>query len=116
MTSDHDPRDERGSESPSRRFLGSELIGRWVVDEDGQRLGRVVDLEVRPHDAFAIPSLVIGPSTFLARFSLVRRRARLTPTAVGGPERVVAWSAVRSVEDDRIVVGDEKPQRVAAKE
>ena len=85
----------------------SDLLGRTVVTEDGDRLGRAHDLRARRRgDEIEVTGIVVARRGVLERLGIgsSARRARGRPRAGAGG--VVAWEAVVRLERARIVVGE----------
>ena len=80
----------------------SDLIGSRVETATGDRLGRVVDLVVGAKAPWAVTHLLVGPSTFVGRFSVLRHAAR--PLGGFGAHDAIPWSAVERLDGRRIVV------------
>jgi sporulation protein YlmC with PRC-barrel domain len=80
----------------------SDVLGRLVVTESGWPLGKARDLRVETTDRTAkVTALLITPPG--ARGSLLRWRSTRGHTTEHG---LVPWDAVKSVEEDRIVVAE----------
>jgi sporulation protein YlmC with PRC-barrel domain len=104
-----DKADGRPPGSRSAVRFASELLGRPVLDADGRRLGRIVDLEVLPREGFAVRSIVVGRSTFLARFTLALGRDG-PKTLIPEKNVVFPWSRVR-LEDGHCVLEPSERRR-----
>jgi hypothetical protein len=84
----------------SRSVHVEDLIGAPVEDAAGKRVGRVVDLEVRPHENWEVTALVLGRFAFLDRFDTLRAFPyRLRGF---GRERMARWADVETFEDGRV--------------
>jgi len=72
------------------------LVGKPVVDADGKRVGRVVDLRAEAcGEAFCVTALLVGPTSML-------RRLGIWWSGLLGAEEcgVVPWEAVARIEDE----------------
>ena len=77
-----------------------DLIGAPVEDAAGKKVGRVVDVEVRPHEDWEVTALVLGRFGFLDRFDTLRAFPyRLRGF---GQERIARWAEVETFENRRI--------------
>ncbi len=77
------------------RFLWHELVGRQVVDCDGQVIDHTLDLVCRPiQGQLTVTGLLVGPDTILARLGLHR--------GVRGQHRQVeiSWENIAELGDD----------------
>jgi sporulation protein YlmC with PRC-barrel domain len=78
----------------------SDILGRLVVTESGWPLGKARDLRVETTGRTAkVTALLVTPPG--ARGSLLRWRSTRGHTSTHG---LVPWDAVKSVEEDRVVV------------
>jgi sporulation protein YlmC with PRC-barrel domain len=59
--------------SPPDAFRGADLIGARVRGPGGEDLGRVLDVELRPKDGFALDSVIGAKEPALARLVLLRQ-------------------------------------------
>jgi sporulation protein YlmC with PRC-barrel domain len=99
-----DVRDGSTAASPSDAVVrASEVVGARVETPAGERIGRVVDLVFVPSEDGRVTHLLVGGSTFLGRFSVLRHAAR--PLGGLGAAKLVAWEAVERVERRRVIVG-----------
>lgn len=85
-----------------RRLRIHDLVGSSVVAADGQRLGRVVDLEVGHGAGFEVVALELGRHGWFDRLAVLAVVARLV-----GDHRplTVRWSLVDTVERGPIRLG-----------
>src|SRR5207237_879536 len=87
-------------EDPAFLMRLSDVLGRIVVTETGWPLGKARDLRVETTDRTAkVTALVVGPLGF--RGSLLRWRTTRGHTSGHG---LVPWEAVKSIEENRVVV------------
>jgi sporulation protein YlmC with PRC-barrel domain len=77
----------------------SDLTGTPVVDEDGKRLGQVVELHIGPRH-HRITEIMPGSAGWLDRLGLRPLADRNGRAA----RETIAWQAVMAVGKDRIVV------------
>jgi len=102
-----------------------ELIGRRVVDSDGQDIGRAHDIRLEagatPRDgsgtpAYGICALIVGPVAIFQRFGYGRREMAgpwpLTYLfrALARRSLVVPWSEVEELQADRITIACRRDQ------
>jgi sporulation protein YlmC with PRC-barrel domain len=74
----------------------TDLRGKEVRTLDGERLGRVHDVHCKRG---SVTALMVGPGSFVERLTAKRRGRR------------VPWECVRKVDEKRIVVTPDPPQR-----
>ncbi len=106
----HGPRDQAGGGSrPSSDVLVAGLIGRPVETAGGNRLGRVMDVEVvREPGGYRVEALELGRHGWLDRLHLLRAAAKRIP----GPRdpRRVRWASVERLEPGRVVLRAGAPE------
>jgi sporulation protein YlmC with PRC-barrel domain len=87
----------------------SQLLGRPVEDEAGERFGHVHDVRVRrAGDVYEVEGLVIGTRGMVVRLGLHKANDE-EPLRAGD---LVRWNDVAAVEDDRIVISSgRRPRR-----
>jgi sporulation protein YlmC with PRC-barrel domain len=91
-----------------REIRGADLIGARVVAPNGRKLGEVLDIELRPKDAFAIEALIVADEPALARLVLVRQ----VGPPPGGDHRLVPWSLVGEIDGRTIrLTAESAPER-----
>lgn len=74
----------------------TDLQNKLVCTSDGERLGRVHDVHCK---AGIVTALMVGPASFIERLTAKKKGRR------------VPWDCVRKVEEKRIVVTPDPPQR-----
>jgi sporulation protein YlmC with PRC-barrel domain len=84
----------------SRSLHVEDLIGAPVEDAAGKKVGRVVDLEVQPHEDWEVTALVLGRFPFLDRFDTLRA----IPYRLRGfgQEQMARWADVEAFENRRV--------------
>ena len=79
------------------RLHCEDLVAARVFTSDGDEVGRVVDIEVRPGEDWRVASLIVGRFALLDRFDLLRP---VPYRLLGhGEEQVVDWADVERYED-----------------
>jgi hypothetical protein len=84
----------------ARSLHVEDLIGAPVENAAGKTVGRVVDLEVRPHENWEVTALVLGRFALLDRFDTLRT----IPYRLRGfgREQMARWADVEAFEDRRV--------------
>jgi sporulation protein YlmC with PRC-barrel domain len=104
------PGDGRSTEDGSPDLRGADLIGARVVGPSGEHLGRVLDVELRPKDAFALDGLIVAREPAIARLALVRE----VGPRPGGRHLLVPWELVARVDGRTIrlasLPGEARPE------
>lgn len=80
----------------------TDIVGAHVEDSYGRPVGSVIDLVLAPHDPGVVTHLVVGGSTFIGRFSVLRGGRR----GLGrlGAEDVLPIEDVARIEPGHVVV------------
>ncbi|HEU4571736.1 MAG TPA: PRC-barrel domain-containing protein [Candidatus Limnocylindrales bacterium] len=86
-----------------RRLHATDIVGARVQAADGRRLGSVVDLVLAPRDPTTVTHLLVGGSTFLGRFSVLRGKGR-RPLGPLGADSAVRLEDVVRLEPGLVVV------------
>jgi sporulation protein YlmC with PRC-barrel domain len=89
----------KGRTSPGRRINVADLMGAVVEDASGQRVGRVIDIEVRPKAQWEVVNLVLSGPSSLDRIDILRAVRSIRGLE---PSRTIPWSAVERYKDRRI--------------
>jgi len=87
--------------SERRTLRATDVVGARVEDADGRRIGSVIDLALAPRDPTAITHLLVGGSTFLGRFSVLR--GERSPLGRFGAELALRIEEVERIEPGRVV-------------
>jgi sporulation protein YlmC with PRC-barrel domain len=95
----------------TRSLLLSDMLGWAVVDTNGRKLGKLVELKVAPRGGYEVVALRYGPSTFLARVTAGESIDHSVERRLEQNERELDWSSVERVEERRIVVSAHAPAR-----
>jgi sporulation protein YlmC with PRC-barrel domain len=77
------------------------LIGRRVIDAEGQKIGDVVDVVLDREDDFRIVAIEVGTTGWVHRLNIagtIQRRRDLQ----GVPQ--IRWSEIASIEKNRITL------------
>ncbi|HKG55860.1 MAG TPA: hypothetical protein VKA85_01285 [Candidatus Limnocylindrales bacterium] len=94
---------DAGAPRPGGQAIHIEdLVGAVVADSSGRRVGRVVDIEVRPRAGWEVTALMMGRFGVLDRFDTLRA----VPYRLRGfgDEQVVAWADVATFENRRVTL------------
>ncbi|MEJ7749502.1 MAG: PRC-barrel domain-containing protein [Candidatus Limnocylindrales bacterium] len=78
----------------------ADLVGAAVHDASGERVGGVVDIEVRPGEGWQAAALVIGNAAVFERFRLVQAARAEAPALAH--EWLVSIGDVASFQDRRV--------------
>lgn len=80
----------------------ADLVGAQVLAPGGRRVGKVIDVEVRPLERFRVAALIVGRFAFLGRFALVRGTTSELENVTR--PRIIPWSEVERFDGSRVVL------------
>jgi sporulation protein YlmC with PRC-barrel domain len=92
--------DENHNKGQKKTLFMDDIVGSPILDANGKKLGRVVEIKITPTPPYRVTALLFGAKGWLRRLAVIAPFDQL----FGEPAKpsTIEWEAVESFENSRV--------------